>query len=101
MVPLASRPALCSWSPGCAYRVDAERFEPFAAKLVIISNNTPPIKKSEIEYYAMLSKTGVHHYTGSECPYAPQCVSLRCDMWGRTAPCFDILQNTGQKAFCV
>ena len=37
-----------------------------AAKLVIISNNTPPIKKSEIEYYAMLSKTGVHHYTGSE-----------------------------------
>lgn len=38
----------------------------FAAKLIIISNNTPPIKKSEIEYYAMLSKTGVHHYTGSE-----------------------------------
>lgn len=38
----------------------------YAAKLVIISNNSPPIKKSEIEYYAMLSKTGVHHYTGSE-----------------------------------
>ena len=36
-----------------------------AAKLVIISNNCPPIRKSEIEYYAMLSKTGVHHYTGS------------------------------------
>jgi hypothetical protein len=37
-----------------------------AAKLVIISNNTPPLRKSEIEYYAMLSKTGVHHYSGSE-----------------------------------
>lgn len=37
----------------------------FAAKLVLISNNCPPIRKSEIEYYAMLSKTGVHHYTGS------------------------------------
>ena len=37
-----------------------------AAKLVIISNNCPPIRKSEIEYYAMLSKTGVHHYGGSE-----------------------------------
>lgn len=37
-----------------------------AAKLIIISNNCPPIRKSEIEYYAMLSKTGVHHYTGSE-----------------------------------
>lgn len=40
-----------------------------AAKLIIISNNTPPIKKSEIEYYAMLSKTGVHHYTGSKPAY--------------------------------
>ena len=38
----------------------------FVAKLVLISNNTPPIRKSEIEYYAMLSKTGVHHYAGSE-----------------------------------
>jgi hypothetical protein len=38
------------------------------AKLVIISNNCPPLRKSEIEYYAMLAKTGVHHYTGSACP---------------------------------
>ena len=29
--------------------------------LVIIANNTPPLRKSEIEYYAMLAKTGVHH----------------------------------------
>eukprot|EP01119_Soliformovum_irregulare_P024918 TRINITY_DN905_c0_g1_i4.p1 TRINITY_DN905_c0_g1~~TRINITY_DN905_c0_g1_i4.p1 ORF type:complete len:138 (+),score=49.28 TRINITY_DN905_c0_g1_i4:61-414(+) len=35
------------------------------AKLIIISANTPPQKKSEIEYYAMLAKTGVHHYTGT------------------------------------
>ena len=35
------------------------------AKLVLISANTPPLRKSEIEYYAMLSKTGVHHYQGS------------------------------------
>jgi hypothetical protein len=38
------------------------------AKLVIIGNNCPPLRKSEIEYYAMLAKTGVHHYTGSACP---------------------------------
>lgn len=37
-----------------------------AAKLVIVSSNCPPVRKSEIEYYAMLSKTGVHHYSGSE-----------------------------------
>jgi hypothetical protein len=37
-----------------------------AAKLVIISNNCPPLRKSEIEYYAMLAKgTAVHHYSGS------------------------------------
>merc|ERR1712098_215415 len=34
------------------------------SKLVIIANNTPPLRKSEIEYYAMLAKTGVHHFAG-------------------------------------
>uniref|UniRef100_A0A2I3TB38 Large ribosomal subunit protein eL30 n=2 Tax=Pan TaxID=9596 RepID=A0A2I3TB38_PANTR len=34
------------------------------AKLVILCNNCPTLKKSEIEYYAMLVKTGVHHYSG-------------------------------------
>lgn len=35
-------------------------------KLIIIANNCPPLRKSEIEYYAMLAKVGVHHYNGSE-----------------------------------
>jgi hypothetical protein len=35
-------------------------------KLIIIANNCPPLRKSEIEYYAMLAKIGVHHYNGSE-----------------------------------
>uniref|UniRef100_A0A8D2JN93 Large ribosomal subunit protein eL30 n=1 Tax=Sciurus vulgaris TaxID=55149 RepID=A0A8D2JN93_SCIVU len=30
------------------------------AKLVILTNNCPALRKSEIEYYAMLAKTGVH-----------------------------------------
>ncbi|PSS23936.1 60S ribosomal protein [Actinidia chinensis var. chinensis] len=34
-------------------------------KLVIIANSCPPLRKSEIEYYAMLAKVGVHHYNGS------------------------------------
>jgi len=37
----------------------------FIAKLILIAGNCPPLRKSEIEYYAMLSKTAVHHYTGS------------------------------------
>merc|ERR1712226_1254552 len=35
------------------------------SKLVITAGNTPPLRKSEIEYYAMLAKTGVHHYAGN------------------------------------
>lgn len=43
------------------------------AKLVIISNNTPQLRKSEIEYYAMLAKTGVHHYTGNNIELGTAC----------------------------
>ncbi|KAH0919189.1 hypothetical protein HID58_026849 [Brassica napus] len=35
-------------------------------KLILISSNCPPLRRSEIEYYAMLAKVGVHHYNGSE-----------------------------------
>merc|ERR1712028_298970 len=35
------------------------------AKLVLISSNCPPLRKSELEYYSMLSKANVHHYTGT------------------------------------
>uniref|UniRef100_A0A8C3X388 Large ribosomal subunit protein eL30 n=1 Tax=Catagonus wagneri TaxID=51154 RepID=A0A8C3X388_9CETA len=34
------------------------------AKLVILANNCPALRKSEIEYYTVLAKTGVHHYSG-------------------------------------
>ncbi len=36
-----------------------------SAKLVLIAGNCPPLRKSELEYYAMLSKTTVHHFGGS------------------------------------
>ncbi|RYP56849.1 hypothetical protein DL770_010805 [Monosporascus sp. CRB-9-2] len=35
------------------------------AKLVIIAGNTPPLRKSELEYYSMLSKAPVHHFSGT------------------------------------
>lgn len=35
------------------------------AKLVLIAGNCPPLRKSELEYYAMLSKTTVHHFSGT------------------------------------
>eukprot|EP00997_Jenningsia_sp_PLL12_P010612 NODE_7927_length_432_cov_24.174935_g7067_i0.p1 GENE.NODE_7927_length_432_cov_24.174935_g7067_i0~~NODE_7927_length_432_cov_24.174935_g7067_i0.p1 ORF type:complete len:122 (+),score=41.65 NODE_7927_length_432_cov_24.174935_g7067_i0:45-368(+) len=35
------------------------------AKLILISSNCPPIRRTEIEYYAMLSKCHVHHFDGN------------------------------------
>jgi large subunit ribosomal protein L30e len=37
----------------------------YVAKLVLIAGNSPPLPKSEMEYYAMLSKTTVHHVAGA------------------------------------
>ncbi|PPD73995.1 hypothetical protein GOBAR_DD29076 [Gossypium barbadense] len=42
-------------------------------KLIIISNNCPPLRKSEIEYYAMLCKVGVHHYNGNNVDLGTAC----------------------------
>lgn len=42
-------------------------------KLIIISNNCPPIRKAELEYYAMLSKTPVHHYSGNNVDLGTAC----------------------------
>merc|ERR1712023_573239 len=43
------------------------------AKLVIICNNCPPLRKSELEYYSMLSKCSVHHYTGNNIDLGTAC----------------------------
>merc|ERR1711862_147917 len=44
------------------YKTTLKSLRQGEAKLILIANNCPPLRKSEIEYYAMLSKTGVHHY---------------------------------------
>ncbi|ORY90016.1 60S ribosomal protein [Syncephalastrum racemosum] len=46
------------------------------AKLIIIAANCPPLRKSELEYYAMLSKTGVHHYNGNNIDLGTACGKL-------------------------
>ncbi|CAG8507060.1 4801_t:CDS:2 [Paraglomus occultum] len=43
------------------------------AKLVIISGNCPPLRKHELEYYAMLAKTTVHHYAGNNVDLGTAC----------------------------
>ncbi len=46
------------------------------SKLIIISSNCPPLRKSEIEYYAMLSKTNVHHFSGNNVELGTACGKL-------------------------
>merc|ERR1712023_256694 len=43
------------------------------SKLILISNNCPPLRKSEIEYYAMLTRTAVHHYSGNNITLGTAC----------------------------
>lgn len=40
------------------------------AKLIIIAGNTPPLRKSELEYYSMLSKAPIHHFAGNNVSFA-------------------------------
>jgi len=56
--------------------VSSQIIDSCLAKLVIIASNCPQLRKSEIEYYAMLSKASVHHYTGSMFSVKRSCIYL-------------------------
>eukprot|EP01138_Halocafeteria_seosinensis_P011001 gb/GECG01011236.1/.p1 GENE.gb/GECG01011236.1/~~gb/GECG01011236.1/.p1 ORF type:complete len:113 (+),score=19.64 gb/GECG01011236.1/:1-339(+) len=43
------------------------------AKMIIIAKNCPPLRKSELEYYAMLAKCNVHHYNGGNTDLGTAC----------------------------
>jgi large subunit ribosomal protein L30e len=74
------------------YRQTLKALRNGQAKLILVSANTPQIRfvvflnnlifmifflllnrKSEIEYYAMLGKTGVHHYSGNNIELGTAC----------------------------
>jgi len=46
------------------------------SKLVLIASNCPPLRKSEVEYLAMLAKTQVHHYSGDNTELGAACGKL-------------------------
>merc|ERR1712010_214095 len=57
------------------------------AKLILVSNNCPPLRKSEIEYYALLSSTEVHHYAGNNTELGTACGKFfRCSTMSITDP---------------
>jgi large subunit ribosomal protein L30e len=43
------------------------------SKLVLIASNCPPLRKSEVEYLAMLAKVQVHHYSGDNTDLGVAC----------------------------
>ena len=43
------------------------------SKLILISNNCPPLERSRIEYYALLGKVQVIHYAGSNVDLGTAC----------------------------
>ncbi|EGC33001.1 hypothetical protein DICPUDRAFT_92491 [Dictyostelium purpureum] len=55
------------------YRSTIKTLRNGKAKLIILSNNLQSVRRSEIEYYAMLSKTAVHIYNGSNVDLGTSC----------------------------
>lgn len=56
------------------------------SKLVLISGNTPPLRRSELEYYAMLSKTPVHLYQGSNVALGTAAGKFRTHFFTSSSP---------------
>ncbi|KAI1963476.1 60S ribosomal protein L30 [Ophidiomyces ophidiicola] len=51
------------------------------AKLILIAANCPPLRKSELEYMAMLAKCPVHHFGGNNIELGTACGKLyRCSV---------------------
>ena len=46
------------------YKATLKALRKTKAKMILIASNCPHLRKSELEYYAMLAKTQVHHYGG-------------------------------------
>merc|ERR1712151_61563 len=72
---LNSRIALVMKSGKAAlgYKTALKSLRQGKAKLIFIANNCPPLRRSEIEYYAMLAKTAVHPYAGNNITLGTAC----------------------------
>lgn len=55
------------------YKASVKALRKNKAKMVLISTNCPPLRRSEVEYLAMLAKTQVHHYTGDNTALGTAC----------------------------
>ena len=70
------------------------------AKLILLSSNVPPLRKSEIEYYSLLSKTLVEHYKGDNINLGTACGKFYrvCTMAITDAGDSDIIRSLAEAA---
>ena len=55
--PRAFRPLFLQGKFNIGYKATLKSLRGGKAQLIVVADNTPPLRKSEIEYYAMLAKT--------------------------------------------
>ncbi|EJK67648.1 hypothetical protein THAOC_11294 [Thalassiosira oceanica] len=58
------------------YKAGLKSLRTGKSKLVLIASNCPPLRKSEVEYLAMLAKVTVHHYSGDNTELGTACGKL-------------------------
>eukprot|EP00541_Cyclophora_tenuis_P019533 CAMPEP_0116574890 /NCGR_PEP_ID=MMETSP0397-20121206/19650_1 /TAXON_ID=216820 /ORGANISM="Cyclophora tenuis, Strain ECT3854" /LENGTH=97 /DNA_ID=CAMNT_0004103715 /DNA_START=190 /DNA_END=483 /DNA_ORIENTATION=+ len=58
------------------YRATVKSLRKGKAKMLLIASNCPHLRKSELEYLAMLAKTQVHHYAGDNTALGTACGKL-------------------------
>eukprot|EP01056_Protomagalhaensia_sp_Gyna25_P005441 Protomagalhaensia_sp_Gyna_25__5440@NODE_710_length_2798_cov_491_571584_g552_i0_p3_GENE_NODE_710_length_2798_cov_491_571584_g552_i0NODE_710_length_2798_cov_491_571584_g552_i0_p3_ORF_typecomplete_len108_score22_74Ribosomal_L7Ae/PF01248_26/1_8e20_NODE_710_length_2798_cov_491_571584_g552_i020392362 len=75
---MSSRLQLVMKSGKCAlgYKATLKALRSRKAKLVIISANCPSLRRSELEYYAVIAKTGVHEFAGNNTELGTACGRL-------------------------
>ena len=66
-----------------------------SGKLIMIANNCPAVRRTELEYYALLSKTLVHHFDGNNIEMGTACGRLHrvCTMVIESPGDSDILES--------
>ena len=55
------------------YKASIKSLSRQKAKMILIASNCPHLRKSEVEYMAMLAKTTVHHYSGDNTALGTAC----------------------------
>ncbi len=69
------------------YKASTKSMRLGKAKIVLIASNCPPLRKSKVEYLAMLAKCQVHHYSGTNLQLGTACGKFfNCSVLSITDP---------------